>query len=66
MNKWNLMNSMLNYTQVKELYDDEFNLSPRYHTCGISAVNHELKEPCLMLWNTEREKEIELAPSSTW
>ena len=43
---------MLNYTQVKELYTDEYNLAPRFHDCGPSVVNYELKGPCIMLWDT--------------
>ena len=29
----------------------------------MKATNFELKDPCLMLWDTKREKEIDLAPS---
>ena len=52
MNTWSNWNEMLNYTQVKELYADEYNLAPRFHDCGPSVVNYELKGPCIMLWDT--------------
>ena len=62
MNSFSDMSRMLNYTHVEELYKDEFNLAPRWHTCHIQARNYQLKEPCLMVWDTKREEEIELAP----
>ena len=63
MNNWSPQGAwMLNYTHIQELPDNDFNLAPRLHTCRASPQNVKLKDPCLMLWDTDREKEIELAP----
>ena len=62
MNYFDRMDLMLNYTQIQGLVDSETNLAPRFHTCGITAENYPLKEPCLMVWDTDMEKAIDLAP----
>ena len=56
-------NHNLNYTKILELYDDEFNLSPRMQFAGISAnysdnTGLEGFDGKLMTMDTVRENEI--------
>ena len=53
----------LNYTQVKTLYGEKFNLAPRFHECGVHLSGAEYVEMGITFWDTQREKDIKLGIS---
>lgn len=64
LNSYSQMRDFLNYTRVRELYGDEYNLSPRFHFCDVHVTGSDAdqtNEGCVMMMDLEREKEIGLA-----
>ena len=53
--------AFMNYTSVTELYGTEkYNLAPRYHKCDVTIENedYDLIDYRLMMWDTDRERDI--------
>ena len=73
MNKLNYVDYFLNYTQILDLYDDKYNLSPRSHYLFIeptesSMVSQDAKvisgvTGFVYFIDLEQEKDISLGPS---
>ena len=57
----------MNYTRVKELYGtDKFNIAPRYHKCFTQIKEFPIEGEHginLMMWDTDREREINIGTS---
>ena len=54
----------LDYSQVESLFGKTYNLSPRYHSCGVDILKDTTGskegEACIMALDFEREAEIKL------
>ena len=64
MNHWGYDDNVFNYTQVKELYGDTYNLSPRWNQwVGIVAADGSEANGHYYFIDIEREKEIAIGTS---
>ena len=52
------MEDFLDYAKFREVHGDQFNLSPRFHFCGVDVTseNGDLRPGCVMMLDIEREK----------
>ena len=56
------MEDFLDFAKFKEVNGDRFNLSPRFHFCGVDVTSGrgQQRSGCIMMLETEREKSIAL------
>ena len=62
MNLYSQTRDFINFNKVEELYGDTYNISPRFHICDIDTTYSGPSSACIMAWDFERERKIELAP----
>ena len=62
MNLYSQTRDFINFNKVEELYGDTYSISPRFHICDIDTTYSGKSSACIMAWDFERERKIELAP----
>ena len=60
-NNYYLSDKYFNYTHFKYIWEDKYNIAPRFHYAKVSSVDvPEIKNQYLNMWDTQLEKEIHL------